>query len=128
MRFSVVLVLLALVVASCGRHDKAGQQIVGTWQRDGSSDLSVTILGDGSFISDFESTNHAVLTYQGTWQLKDRELIMTATNISGSSSYLHEPVGSVDRLTIIELDSKHMTVAYQAATNYVATNTYVRRP
>jgi hypothetical protein len=127
MRFSAVLVMLALLVASCGRHDKADRQIVGTWQRDGSSDLIITILGDSSFISSFESTNHTVvLTYQGTWQVKDRELMMTITNVVGSIP--HESVGSIDRLRIIELDSRHMTFAYQAASNLVATNSYVRRP
>ncbi len=127
MRFSVVFVLLALLGVGCGSHDKAGQLIVGTWQRDGSSDLSITILGDSSFISSFESTNHTVvLTYQGTWQVKDREMMITVTNVVGSIR--HESVGSIERFRIIELDSHHMTFAYQAASNYVATNTYVRRP
>ena len=131
MRFSAVFVLLALLVASCGRHDKASQQIVGTWQKAGSSNPSITILGDGSFITIYERTNHTVeTTFQGTWQLQDRELLLTATNVDASidASYQHEPVGGIDRLRIIELDSHHMTFAYQAAVNYVATNTYVRRP
>ena len=96
MRFSAVFVLLALLVGSCGSHDKAGQMIAGTWLREGRADLSITILADGSFISSFESTNHiVVLTYQGTWQIKDRELMMTITNVGGSIP--HEPVGSIDR-------------------------------
>jgi len=73
------------------------------------------------------STNHTVvLTYQGTWKVKDRELMLTITNVVGSIP--HESVGSIDRLRIIELDSHHMTFTYQAATNYVATDTCVRRP
>ena len=130
MRFLAVIILLGSLAASLGSGDTTTRQIVGTLQHDGRSrpsSPSITILADGSFISSFESTNHTVvLTYQGTWQVKDRELMMTVTNVAGS--IWHEPVGSIDRLRIIELDSNHMTFACQAAPNYVATNTYVRRP
>jgi hypothetical protein len=127
MRFLAVIILLGSLAISFGGDDMTTQQIVGTWLHDGSVSPSIAILADGSFISSFESTNHAVmLTYQGTWKVKDRELMMTITNVVGSIR--HESVGSIDRLRIIELDSHHMTFAYQAASNYVATNTYVRRP
>ena len=127
MRFSTVFVLQVLLVTSCGRYDETSHLIVGTWQRDSSVSPRMAILADGGFTTSFESTNHTVdLTYQGTWQIKDRELMLTSTNVAGS--VLHEPVGSIDRLRIIELDSHHMTLEYQAASNYVATNTYFKRP
>ena len=131
MRFSIVSVLVGYLVAGCGGRDKTSQQFVGTWQHDSRSGISLTILADGSFITRFESTNHTVvMTFQGTWRVKDRmfknrELIMTVTNVAGSIP--HEPVGSIDRLRIIELDSLHMTFAC-AISNYVATETFVRRP
>lgn len=131
MRFSTVLVLLALLVASCGRHDKANHQIVGTWRKADSSSPSITILGDGSFITIYERTNHTVeTTFQGTWQLKDGELLLTATTVDAAidASNQHEPAGGTTRVRIIELNSHRMTFAYQAASNYVATNTYFRRP
>jgi hypothetical protein len=127
MRFLAVIILLGSLAASLGSDDTTTRQIVGTWQHDSRFSPSMTILADGSFVSSFVSTNHTVvLTYQGTWQIKDRELIMTITNVGGSIP--HEPVGSIDRLRIIELDSHHMTFTYQAAPNCVATNTCIRRP
>jgi len=127
MRFLAVIILLGSLAASFGGDDMTTQRIVGTWLHDGNVSPSITILADGSFISSFGSTNHTVmLTYQGTWQVKDSELMMTITNVVGSIR--HESVGSIDHLRIIELDSHHMTFTYQAASNYVATNTYVRRP
>lgn len=131
MRFSTVLVLLALLVASCGRHDQANHKIVGTWRKADSSSPSITILGDGGFITIYERTNHTVeTTFRGTWQLKDGELLLTATIVDAAidASYQHEPAGGTTCLRIIGLDSHHMTFAYQAASNYVATNTYFRRP
>ena len=125
MRFSAVFVLLALLVASCGRHDKTSQQIIGTWQQ--GSEFSMTLSAGGDFLSSILDTNQTVvLTYQGTWQVREGVLLMTITNVSGTLK--HETNGSIDRMRIVELDSHHMTFAYQAAANLVVTNILVKKP
>jgi hypothetical protein len=127
MKFLTVILLLGSLTGCHAGDDTTARQIVGTWLIRGRSGSSITYSADGSFITSIESTNHTVtLTYQGTWQVKDREVMLTSSNVAGSIP--HEPVGSVDRYKILELDSHHMKFSYQAATNYVATNTVVRKP
>jgi hypothetical protein len=124
-----VFILLGSLAAGFGGDDMTTGLIVSTWQRDSHASPSsiIAILVDGSFVSTFENTNHSVvLTYQGTWLVKNGELMMTITNVAGSMR--HKPVDSIDRLRIVGLDRDHMSFAYQVAPNYFATNTYFRRP
>jgi len=58
---------------------------------------------DGSFSESFGHSN-ALVTYQGTWLVKDGELVMTVTNAHGTGNHGVEPVGSVDRCKIIHVD------------------------
>ncbi len=114
MRFSTASVLLGLLVAGCGGRDKASQQLVGTWQYEG---FSSTVSADGSFSSSYTSTNQAVvLVYQGTWLVKDGELVLTITNVIGTK--LHMPVGSVDHWKIIEVSGSHLILEQGRMTNY----------
>ena len=58
---------------------------------------------DGSFSESIGHSN-ALVTYQGTWFVKDGELVMTVTNAHGTGNHGAEPVGSVDRCKIIHVD------------------------
>jgi hypothetical protein len=113
MRFYAIFVMLGLLVAGC---DKTGQQFVGTWQHEGG--FSSTLSTDGSFSSSYTSTNQeVVLVYQGTWQAREGELDFTITNVSGTRR--HEPVGSVDHMKIVEVDSSHLVLEQGGMTNYL---------
>ena len=63
----------------------------------------MTILSDGSFSNSIGHSN-ALVTYQGTWLIKDQALVMTVTNAHGTGSHEAGPVGSVARSKIIHLD------------------------
>jgi len=127
MRFSAILILFGLSCASYASDESISQKVVGTWQHDDHSGSSVLIFDDGSFMSSIARTNRIVaLTYRGTWLVKDSELFMTVTNVIGTIP--HERVGTVDRLRVIELDGHHLTFAYQSASNWITTNTFVKKP
>jgi len=116
MRFFVVFISVGLLVAGCGSRDKISQQFVGTWQHEGG--FSSTLSADGSFSSSYTSTNQTVvLVYQGTWLARDGELDFTITNVSGTKR--HEPVGSVDRIKIVEVSSSHLVLEQGGMTNYL---------
>ncbi len=107
MKFFATAILLGLFLSGCSREDKTNSQFVGTWQHEGG--FSMTLLADHSFSSIFTTSNQAVvLTYQGTWLAKDDYLISTTTNVSGIKR--HEPVGSVERFKVIEVDGNHLTI------------------
>jgi hypothetical protein len=115
MRFSAIFVLLTLLMASCGKHDKTSQQIIGTWHRD--SRFSMTLSAGGDFLSSFLDTNQiVVLIYQGTWRVREGVLMLTITDVSGTLK--HETNGSIDRLRIVELDSRHLALDGGYMTNY----------
>jgi len=116
MRFSAVLLLLALLLASCGNHNTTSQQILGTWQH--GSRFSVTLSASGAFLSSILDTNQTVvLTYQGTWHVRESELMLTITNVSGTIP--HETNGSIDLMRIVELNSSHLALAMGGTTNYL---------
>ena len=102
MRFAFTFVLLGLLVAGCHRQDtKLTQQIVGAWKHEGGFDMS--ILPDGRF-----SSGSSSVAYQGTWLVSADELVMTITNATGTKQ--HEPVGSIDRMKIVQIDKSHLTL------------------
>jgi hypothetical protein len=64
----------------------------------------MTISSDGSFSSSIGRRN-ALVTYRGTWLVKDEALIMTVINAQGMGSHrAGEPVGSVDSSKVIHVD------------------------
>ena len=71
----------------------------------------MTIASDGSF-----SSGSSSVTYQGTWLVKDDVLVLTVTNATDTKQ--HEPVGSVDRMKIIQADDGHLTLELDHQTIY----------
>ncbi len=116
MRFALIVILLGLLIAGCNSRNKSvRRQVVGTWQHQGGVTLAIS--DDGSFSTVFAASNHTVvLELQGTWATSDDVLVMTLTNVDGTIR--HEPVGSVDRSRIIEVDSNHLALALLGQTNY----------
>ena len=101
---------MGLLVTGCQRRDaKLTQQIAGAWKHEGGFDM--TISPDGSFSS--ASSNVA---YQGTWRVSVDELVVTITNATGTKQ--HEPVGSVDRMKIVQADESHLTLESSGQTIY----------
>ena len=109
-RFTLIFILLGLLTIGCHRRDtKLARQIVGAWKHE--SGFSMTIASDGSF-----SSGSSSVTYQGTWLVKDDVLVLTVTNATDTKQ--HEPVGSVDRMKIIQADDGHLTLELDHQTIY----------
>ena len=103
--FAVALLVPSLLLWQHFKHpsdSKLTQQIAGTWTR--GEFFSQTYSPDGSFSTSIGHSN-GLVTYQGTWLVKDQALIKTITNAQGTGSHrAGEPVGSVDSSKIIHLD------------------------
>ena len=120
MRFAVTFTLVCLLAIGCHRRDARLEKIAGAWQfKDGGWEMNFS--PNGGFTSGSLS-----LTFQGTWLVSADELVMTITNATGSKQ--HEPVGSVDRFSIFELDRQHMTLVFEVSSNNLVTNIYIRKP
>ena len=77
MKFTLLLAPL-LIVAGCGQRQAAlRQKITGTWGLTNGHG-TITIASDGSMISHF-AANTQTWTYEGTWQLKDDQIVITTT-------------------------------------------------
>ena len=121
-KFTIIGFFVALVVASglLGQHfnhsrdARLGRQIAGTWTKNVTSNrmtfswtnpaiFTRTISSDGTFS---ESLGHrsVLVTYQGTWLVKNGGLVMTVTNAQGTGNHAAGPVGGVDRCQIIQVD------------------------
>jgi hypothetical protein len=93
------------------------RQITGTWTRGPVSWTegplySRTISPDGSFTTSIGHSN-ALVTYQGTWLVKDQALVMTVTNAHGTGNHkAGVPVGHVDSDKIIYVDDHQFTYQY----------------
>jgi hypothetical protein len=100
MKFTRIIFALSLLLTACSRRDaKLDRQIAGTWTREGSGTMTFT--SDGSFSTILRKPDHTN-SFAGTWQIRDRVLIMTLTNapaIKGRSL-----VGGVERYNIIHVD------------------------
>jgi len=116
-KFTIIGFVVALVVASVllrqhfkhSSDTRLARQITGTWTKgplswtEGSL-FSRTISPDGSFSTSIGHSN-ALVTYQGTWLVKDQALVMTVTNAQGAGSHkAGSSVGSVESAEIIHVD------------------------
>jgi len=96
---------------------KLTQKIAGTWTRGPFSWtepplFSRTYLPDGSFTTSIGHSN-ALVTYKGTWLVKDQVLVMTITNAQGMGNHgAWSTVGHVDSDKIIYLDDHQFTYQY----------------
>jgi hypothetical protein len=108
---SFTFILIGLLVAGCHRREaKLTHQIAGAWNHVGGG-FSMTISSDGSF-----SSGSSNVAYQGTWLVRDAVLVVTITNATGTKQ--HEPVGSVDRMKIVQADEGHLTLESSGQTTY----------
>ena len=116
MRHTVTLLFLGLLLTGCGRHDAQLQKaIAGCWSR--GLFFKMTLSPDGSFVSDCTHTNGLTyLTYQGTWSVRDGQLISTITNCIAQDTTNFEAVGSVDRSKIVQADDSNLVYVADAQT------------
>lgn len=97
------IVGLSLLLIGCGRSDAHLQkEVVGSWARD--SQFKMTLSPDGSFVSHWATTNKN-LTYQGTWNVQNGNMICTVTNCISQGWTNFARVGSVESYAIIRADS-----------------------
>ena len=124
MRYTRTFILLGLLLTGCKSHDAIlSQQILGTWTRGTLSWTepplySKTFLPDGSFTTSIGHSN-ALVIYQGTWLVKDGELVMTTTNAHGTGRHQAGPVGGVDRVKIVHVDDHQFICEAGGHTNIV---------
>ena len=119
MKLTLKFLLLVLLLTGCSRDHSLHKQLTGTW-KNGNPAGFMSLLADGSFVSSFVTTNEVeVLRFEGTWLVKDGTLVMTSTNISGIKE--HEPVGSIDRMKIIQVSDGRLGLvsAPSGMTNYL---------
>jgi len=106
---------------------KLAQQITGAWTKDTYNPKTFsltdpvvytnTISPDGSF-SYIWGHRSALVTFQGTWLVKDGEFVMTFTNSFGTGSHQAAPVaGKFDRCKIIHVDEHQFIYMAGGRTN-----------
>jgi hypothetical protein len=134
-KFIIIGFVVALVAASglLWQHSKhpsdakLARQVTGAWTKDTFNPKTFsltdpviytnTISPDGSFSYSFGHTS-ALVTFQGTWLVKDGELVMTFTNSYGTGNHAAAPVaGKVDRCKIIHLDEHQFVYMTGGHTN-----------
>ena len=77
MKFALLLAALVAIVG-CGQRDSAlRQKITGTWGLTNGLGV-ITIAADGSLLFRFTGSTQS-WTYEGTWQLKDGQIVITTT-------------------------------------------------
>jgi hypothetical protein len=107
--FVVMLAIASLLLWQCFKHSRdarMGRQIAGTWiNRSGL--FTLTLSSDGTFSSIIGHSN-ALVTYEGTWLVKDEEMVTTVTNAVGTGNHKAGPVGSVDCIKIIHMDEHQL--------------------
>ena len=112
---------------------KLSRQIAGTWEMDAPFNMASfswtdpvirrwSISTNGSFS---QSLGHvsALVKYQGTWQVKEGELVLTFTNALGAEG--HPPdsalVGRVHRCKIMHVDDHQLVFRSSVDTNLLIT-------
>lgn len=104
------LLLASLSLASADDKDaKLQQQIIGTWARDNTGEMSICT--NGSIHSKYSRVYPNMTkswNFEGTWQIRDGYCIVTTTNATAIGTTKLAPVGSTDRAKIIKLDDKSL--------------------
>jgi hypothetical protein len=117
MRFALSFFTVSLLLSGCNHRDsELRQKITGTWIPN-SSNGTITVASDGSFVSKFSVIRTNIpseLVYQGIWQIKDGVLIATITNVDGLEP--HAPLGQIDKMKIIHMDEHEMTYLIDSQT------------
>src|ERR1700751_1153176 len=91
-----------LLFASCSRRDaELRHQITGTWRRDDT--FEIALAADGSFVSHWAEPAKRI-TYQGTWKVRDGDVISSITNCAAQGTTNFEPVGSTHHFTVRQAD------------------------
>jgi hypothetical protein len=112
MRFTLLIIAASLFLVACGRHNtsqdlsgdaKLRHEIVGTWF---TTEGVITYLPDGHSLAGFTNVARE-LAYETTWAVSNGDIIVTVTNITGTTTN-HEPVGSVERIRVVSIDSTNM--------------------
>jgi len=123
-KFTIIGFIIALVIASIllWQHSnpssdaKLGRQIAGTWTNyDGL--YTKIISSDGSF-STIVGIPNALSTSQGTWLVKDGELVLTVTNVQLISAHrTFSPMGEIHRTKIVHVDDHQFSYVEAGRTN-----------
>ncbi len=101
MRFTLGILALSLLLTACSQRDTLlGQQIAGTWTREGAS--TVTITPGGGFYVISRKPDHTNF-FAGTWQVRGGIFVMTMTN--GPAFNGNALAGTIDRYRIIHVDN-----------------------
>ena len=120
MRFTLTFALLSLLLTGCSRRDAVlHKQLTGTWTQGDSGVLTVN--SDGSFHSRWtkELTNTTKeWIYEGEWEVRDGFFITTVTKSEAQNTTNYEPVGIVDRFTVIKVDATNLVTELGGKTNY----------
>jgi hypothetical protein len=136
MKYTPIILGLSLLLTSCkGQDAKVSRQIAGTWEMDAPINMATfswtnpvvrrwTISSDGSFS---QSLGHvsALVTYQGTWLVRDGELVLTFTNALGTGDHTPDStiVGRVRRCKIVHVDDHQFVIHASVDTNTIITLT-----
>ena len=108
----IVFSLVLLLTACSGREGKLAQHITGTWHRDESD--TITFAPGGSFSRLLRKAGHTD-SFTGTWQIKDRVLLMTITSASDARS--GPLIGGVESWNIVRVDDHHLVYEQSRQTN-----------
>lgn len=101
---------------------KLTQAVAGTWTRGPLSYTAAPLFSrtyspDGSFTTSIGHSN-ALVTYQGTWLVKNQAIVMTVTNAQGTGNHAAgTPVGHVYRANILYLDEHQLIYETDGRTN-----------
>jgi hypothetical protein len=123
--FVVALVAVSVLLWQHFKHPSdatLARQITGAWTTDTSKMKAFSLTDplvytrtyspDGSYLFIWGHQS-ALVTFQGTWLVKDGELVVTFTSSHGTGSHQAAPVaGKVDRCKIVHVD-KHQFI-YEA--------------
>src|SRR5471030_1676903 len=100
MKSTPIILALSLLLTACSRHEaKLDQQIAGTWTGEAEAG-TMTFAPDGGFSVVRKSDTNIMA---GTWQITDRDLVLTLTN----APLMHgrSVVGSVSHNRIVSMDA-----------------------
>jgi hypothetical protein len=112
MKNAFTFIILCLLLTACGRSDaRIQKQVTGTWVVDAGNNIrSVNLIRpDGSFATKVTGfTNGSVVLIEGTFRVKNGELVETVTK----SSQTNEKVPFVVHGKIIRLNDHEMVAKW----------------